>query len=542
MRCSPSSFRGIFRGIALSAMVALAAVALGLAAPPPALSADKTTLVLGVDISDTRTFDPARQFEYSPPTTIRAVYETLITLSPGDYVTLKPLLAESWKLVDGGKALEFKLRKGVKFATGNPLTAADVKFSFERLQNLKDQPADMAENLGPIEVVDPQTVRISMADKSQPLLTLFTSVTYSVYDSKAVIAQGGTAGKDAEKADKATTWLDTHSAGTGPYTLTGWTRNQEVILERNKSYWRAPAAFEKVVLRHIADGAAQVLTVRRGDIDAALNLSPDQLDSLAKDANLKIVSTPSLDYMYMTLTSSAEMNAALGKKPARQAVQAAIDYDGIIKGLMGGHAIRPATFIPIGLGGSTEALTKEIGPKQDLAKAKKLLADAGLPNGFSFKLSYGKAAIGGTSYDLVAQKIQSDLARVGITAELDPVDQATLRTAYKEGKTQSVLTFWNPDAMEPWLWAQPAIGRVSKRVHWTPPKDIVDLVARAGGEPDAKKAAGLYREFQKMLIDQANYIHLIQPIFRVATSKAITGYQLTAAGWQVDLYDVKPAK
>ena len=67
--------------------------------------------------------------------------------------------------------------------------------------------------------------------------------------------------------------------------------------------------------------------------------------------------------------------------------------------------------------------------------------------------------------------------------------------------------------MEPYLWAQPAIGRVSKRVHWTPPKDIVDLVNRAGGEPDAKKSAGLYREFQKMLIDQANYIHLIQPIY-----------------------------
>ena len=538
MRCSPS----VLRGIALSALVALAAGAMSLAGPTPAISADKTTLVLGVDVSDTRTFDPARQFEYSPPTTIRAVYETLITLSPGDYVTLRPLLAESWKAVDGGKAWEFKLRKGVKFASGNPLTAADVKFSFERLANLKDQPADMAENLGPIEVVDPQTVRISMADKTQPLLTLFTSVTYSVYDSKTVVAQGGTSGKDAEKADKATTWLDTHSAGTGPYVLTSWTRNQEVVLERNKTYWRAPAAFEKVVLRHIADGAAQVLAVRRGDIDAALNLSPEQLDSLAKDANLKIVSTPSLDYMYMTLTSSADMNATLGKKAARQAVAYAIDYDGIIKGLMGGHALRPATFIPIGLGGSTEALTKEIGFKQDLAKAKKLLAEAGAPNGFSFKISYGKAAIGGTSYDLVAQKIQSDLARVGITAELDPMDQATLRTAYKEAKTQSALTFWNPDAMEPYLWAQPSIGRVSKRVHWTPSKDIVDLVNRAGGEPDPKKAAGLYREYQKMLIDQANYILLIQPILRVATGKAITGYQLTAAGWQVDLYDVKPAK
>ena len=380
-----------------------------------------------------------------------------------------------------------------------------------------------------------------MADKSQPLLTLFTSVTYSVYDSKAVIAQGGTGGKDAEKADKATAWLDQHSVGTGPYTLTGWTRNSEIVLERNKSYWRAQAPFERVVIRHIGESAAQILALRRGDIDAALNLTPEQLDALGKDTNLRLISGTSLDYLYMTITSGADLNKALGNKAARQAVAHAIDYDGIIKGLMSGQATRPATFIPVGLDGSTEALTKEIGYRQDLARAKKLLADAGSPNGFTFKLSYAKAAMAGTSYDLVAQKIQSDLARVGITAELDPMDQATLRTAYKEGKTQSALSFWNPDAMEPWLWAQPAIGRVSKRVHWTPPKDIVDLVARAGGEPDPKKAAGLYREFMKMLIDQANYIHLIQPVFRVATTKAITGYTLTAAGWQVDLYDVKPA-
>jgi peptide/nickel transport system substrate-binding protein len=527
---------------ALTLVLALVALAAGAPDPTPAAAAAKTTLVLGVDISDARTFDPARQFEYSSPITMKAAYETLVTVSPGDYGTLKPLLADSWRLVDGGKAWEFKLRKGVKFASGNPLTAADVKFSFERLQNVKDQPADLTENMGAIEVVDPQTVRIAMVDKNQPLVTILTSVTYAVLDSKTVMAQGGTSAKDAEKTDKATSWLDSHSAGTGPYVLTGWTRNQEVVLERNKGYWRAPAAFEKVILRHIADGAAQVLAIRRGDIDAALNLSPDQLETLAKDATLRIVAAPSLDYMYLTLTSGAELNATLAKKPARQAVAAAIDYDGIIRGLMGGHAIRPATFIPIGLGGSTETLTKEIGYRQDLATAKKLLAEAGVPNGFSFKLSYGKASIAGTTYDLVAQKIQSDLARVGITAELDPMDQATLRTAYKEGKSQAVLTFWGPDAMEPYLWAQPSIGRVSKRVRWTPPKDIVDLVTRAGGEPDPKKAAALYGEYQRMLVDQANYIMLIQPIYRVATSKAITGYQLTAAGWQVDLYDVKPAK
>ena len=129
--------RSMLRRTAVPAIVVLIAVVASLAVSAPANAAGKTTLVLGIDISDTRTNDPSRQFEYSTPTTMRAVYETLITLSPGEYVTLKPLLAESWKLVDGGKAWEFKLRKGVKFVSGNPLTAADVKFSFERLQNLE---------------------------------------------------------------------------------------------------------------------------------------------------------------------------------------------------------------------------------------------------------------------------------------------------------------------------------------------------------------------------------------------------------------------
>jgi peptide/nickel transport system substrate-binding protein len=539
---NPSSHRAPIHRSRANVVLRLGlALLLALGVVTTAAAAGKTTLVLGTDISDTRTFDPARQFEYSPPTTVRAAYETLVTMTPGDYVHVKPLLAKSWKLTDGGKAWLFQLREGVKFASGNPLTAEDVKFSFERLVNVKDQPSEIAENLAGVEVVDPMTVKLIMADKDQPLLNILASVTFAVYDSKAVKAQGGTSAKDAEKADKATSWLDQHSVGTGPYTLTSWVRNQEIVLERNKGYWRAPAAFERVVIRHIPDGAAQLLALRRGDIDAALNLTPDQLQGLASDSNLKIVAGTSLDYLYMTLTSSPELNKALANRAARQAVAHAIDYDGLIKGLMLAQATRPATFIPVGLDGSTEALTREIGYKQDLAKAKKLLADAGMPNGFSFKLTYAKAAMAGTSYDLVAQKLQSDLARVGITAELDPMDQATLRTQYKEGKSQSVLTFWSPDAPEPYLWAAASIQRVAKRVRWTPPKELVDTVTRAGGEPDPAKQAGYYREYQKTLVDQANYVILIQPIYRVATSKAITGYELTAAGWMVDLYGVKPA-
>jgi len=254
--------------------------------------------------------------------------------------------------VDGGNAWQFQLREGVKFASGNPLTAEDVKFSFERLINVKDQPAEIAENIASVEVVDPLTVKLVMADKSQPLLNILSSVTFAVYDSKTVKAQGGTSGKDAEKADKATAWLDQHSAGTGPYVLTSWVRNSELVLERNKGYWRAPAAFERVVIRHSSDSAAQLLALRRGDLDAAFNLTPDQLNGLGRDASLRIVSTTSLDFLYMTVTSGAELNKALGIRAARQALAHAIDYDGIIKGLMAGQATRPATFILVWPAGS----------------------------------------------------------------------------------------------------------------------------------------------------------------------------------------------
>src|SRR5262249_60254234 len=171
--------------------------------------------------------------------------------------------------------------------------------------------------------------------------------------------------------DKAPAWLARHWAGPGPYGLAWWVRNQEVVLERNKAYWRAAAPFERVVRRHTADSAAQLLALGRGDIDAALNLTPDQLQSLGKEAGLGIVSGTSLDYLYMTLTSGAELNKALASRAARQAVAHAIDYDGILKGLMLGQATRPATFIPVGLAGSTAPLTTEDGYPPDPPKGER---------------------------------------------------------------------------------------------------------------------------------------------------------------------------
>jgi peptide/nickel transport system substrate-binding protein len=533
-------FKSISRRGVLCAAVALAG-AIGVTLPAPAQQA-KNTLVLGIDISDTITLDPARLAQYTPPMPLKAAYETLVTMTPGEYVNVKPLLASSWAKTADGKGYRFKLRQDVKFASGNPMTAEDVKWSFDRVLNLKDQPSQYLAHVERVEIVDPSTVDVILKDPSQPLLTIIAAPTFSIFDRKLLAQNGGVATANAKDEDKATKWLDANSAGSGPYRIVGWERNSAIQLAKNPNYWRGPVGFERIIIRHIGDSAAQLLAVRRGDIDVAFNLIPEQIATLKDSPDIAIQREPSLDFVYMAISESPETNPALAKKQARQAIAYAIDYDGIINALIGGSAIRPVSFLPIGANGSTEALVKEIGFRQDLEKSKKLLAEAGLPDGFSFDLSYGNASIVGVSYQLLGQKIQSDLARVGIKANLNPMDQVNLRTQYTTGKSSAVLTFWNPPAVENQLWASATVERVAKRVHWAPPQSLKDLVAKAAGEPDQQKQAALWRQYQEAMVDVAHHVILIQPIYQVAVRKTVSDFQLTGAGWTADLGAAKPAK
>ncbi len=496
------------------------------------------TLVLGIDISDSITFDPAREAQYTAPLSLRAAYESLVTMSPGDYLNVKPALAKSWMRTADGKGWRFNLTDA-KFNSGHPVTAEDVKWTFERLINLKDQPSQYVTNVSAVNAVDPTTVDVMLVDPTQPILAILSGPNFGVMERKAVEAQGGTAGNDAPSADRATNWLNQHSAGAGPYTLVGWTRNAQILLTRNEHYFRGPVQFEHVIVRHMGDSATQLLAIKRGDVGAAFNLIPEQIATLTGNNDLRVEGLRSLDYVYMALTNEPQFNRALAVKEARQAIASAIDYDGIINNLLGGKALRCASFIPIGLYGSTEETTKQIGWDQDLDRAKQLLQKAGFPNGFEFKLSYGDAAVSGLSYAVLAQKLQSDLARVGIKVILDPIDQVNLRTQYTTGKSQGgVLTFWNPSGVETDQWAQASVRRVAKRIHWTPDAKLIDTVNAAAAEQDIEKKTALYVEYQKALIDQASLLILFQPIYQFAVRATFKTFPLTAAGWEVELYEV----
>jgi peptide/nickel transport system substrate-binding protein len=276
--------------------------------------------------------------------------------------------------------------------------------------------------------------------------------------------------------------------------------------------------------------------VKRGDIDAAFNLIPEQVATLKGDPNVRVEGLESLDFVYMALTSEPEFNKALAAKQVRQAIAWAIDYDGIIHNLLGGTALRCASFIPIGMYGSTKDTTGQIGYHEDLDKAKVLLKAAGFADGFEFKLSYGDAAVSGLSYAVLAQKLQADLARVGIKVVLDPMDQVNLRTQYTTGKSHAVLTFWNPSGVEIDGWASATVQRVAKRVHMTPSPELVKLTQDAAAETDPVKKSAMYVDYQKAIIDQANLLILFQPVYQFAVRETVKSFPLTAAGWEVELF------
>lgn len=526
----------------LARMLGLSAAMLPMLPEKVMAQARNTTLVLGIDISDTITLDPVRQAQYTPPMTLAATYDALVTLTPDDLVNVKPSLATSWQRTPDGRGWRFTLRDGVKFASGNPMTAEDVRWTFMRLLHMKEQTQQYLKSVDRVEVVDPKTVDFIMNAPNAPVLPILAAPGNGILEKAVVMAQGGTDAADAQQTDKATDWLNNNSAGTGPFRLVRWERNNQIQLVRNPHFWGPASPFERVIIRHLSDSAAQLLAVRRGDVAAAFNLIPEQIATLRSDNAVRIDRMPSLDFVYMAVTESPAANPVLAKKEARHAIGHAIDYDGILGSLLGGAAVRPAHFLPIGVNGSTERIAREVGFNTNLDRARQLLQQAGVPDGFEMEIAYGNAAVAGISYQVLGQKLQADLGRVGIRVKLNPMDQVNLRTVYTQGRLAGgVLTFWNPPAVSNDLWASAVVERVARRVHWTVPQAMTDLVKRASEEQDLEKAAGLWVEWQRGVVDVAHHFILFQPTYQIAVRNTIGAFPLTAAGWQLETGKVRPA-
>src|SRR6478609_3245667 len=437
------SFRALSAGAALSILM--------LAAPAAFAETPKDTLVEGFAIDDIITMDPGEAFELSTAEVTSNTYSLLVRLDMADTSKVKGDLADSWTVSDDGLTYTFKLKPGIKFASGNPITAEDVAWSFERVIKLDKSPAFIltqfglnGDNVGEkAKAADPNTFVFTVDRPYAPsfVLNCLTATVANVVDKKLVLEHVKPVTPSAEYKydnDFGNDWLKTGYAGSGPYKLRQWKANEAVVLERNDNYYGDKPKLARVIYRYMKESAAQRLALENGDIDIARNLDPGDLDAIAAKGDLASTSAPKGTVYYISLNSK---NPNLAKPEVQEAFKYLVDYDAIGKTLIKGIGEIHQTFEPKGVLGALD----ENPFKLDVAKAKELLAKAGLKDGFTVTMdTRNSEPVTG-----IAESVQQTLAQAGIKLEIIPGDGKQTLTKYRARTHDIYIGQWGMDYWDP---------------------------------------------------------------------------------------------
>lgn len=481
---------------------------------------DEKVLVIG-HAESTDSLDPARGYTQTTGIIHKATYSTLVTFPSQDASSIEPLLATEWTISEDGLTYTFTLREGVLFSNGDPLTADDVVFSINRLKNVQGSPAFLAGNIASVEAVDDATVTFTLVVARPSFLAELTNTVFSITNADEIMANGGADAADAATADTAEAYLNGASAGTGPYVLENWDPQVETVLVRNENYWGEPAYFDRIIITNIAEAATQKIALESGEIDMALDLSADQLGSLENDPSIAIYRGPSQYTHFLLMNGNPDIGGPVSDPKVQLAIRYALDYEGY-KALWGG--ITPGSNMAYGLfGGYGE--DKALG--RDLDQAKALLAEAGYPDGFDITLSYPDFTWQGVNMNTNAQKIQADLAEVGINVELNPGELQVSLEEYRNGQQGFAYWFWGPDILDPLdLLSFLPGGKVAKeRALWeSEDADLLALIERATVATDPAEREAIFAQLQDYLQQNGPFAPFNQPDLQTAYRADIQGY------------------
>jgi peptide/nickel transport system substrate-binding protein len=504
-------------GAALATFPPTLAAAMGTALPATARASGVKALVIVQQPGSLRTVDPGRASEVDAAAISRALYDSLLSLNGANAA---PAYATNWTVSPDGLTYTFDLHTDWKFSDGTPVTPEDYIFSCHRQRNNKSDASWLLGNVASITKSGPKQITIVLKSLDVDFLKLLPNPSLGVTSAAIVRAHGGTDAADAATTDTATTWLDQHSAGTGPFMIDHWDRGSEMVLRANPHYW-GPKTFETVVFRFVQDPTTQRDLLLRGDAHIAVNLTPDlaaDLERRGAASKTAIAKVPALGIAYLGFNAKA--SGPIGQPKAWEAIRSAIDYEGLKDIYLGGGQ-PTGSIVPPQL---PNALPVGEGMKQDIARAKAALAALGQPNGFSFKLTYGAdQIIQNVPATDVAQKVKADLAAIGITADLigEPLTQEL--TDYRAGKPEAVLHLWAVD-YPGWTDFLPNYapgGHVAlARQNWTvdaspEAKEIAALTAKAMSSIDPKGQIEPALQAQRLINEHGPYAWLFETNYQL---------------------------
>ena len=424
-----------------------------------------------------------------------------------------PSLAESWTV--DGDTWTFHLRKDVKFSDGTPFTADDVVFTYDRVPKVPNSPSSYALYLSSIdrlEVVDPHTLKIITKGPSPVLLPNLSMV--PIMSSKAASgpAPEGKTTVELNRGDGL--------VGTGPYKFVSWKRGAEIVFERNENYWGEPPAWDRVIYRPITNPAARVAALLAGDVDLIEDPPTDDLPKLKQNKDLYVQETPSVRIIYIALLQGDDVppgmsgtngKNALQDRRVRQALSLAIDRQSIVDRVMGGSAMPAANLLAYPGFGSSEKYAKAAAP--DVEQAKKLLAEAGYPDGFT--ISLGSPAGRYTNDQRIAQVVAAMWARIGVKVNVETMAPAVFFkqrnahafSAYLAGWAASSGEMLNPlNSLVVTKQPELGLGTTNWSKYSNPEADKLVLEASRTLEDD--KRAALLQEASGMIMDDYGILPL----------------------------------
>ncbi len=504
-------------------------LAAGLAGGPQGAYADSKPLVIARDM-DLNSLDPSRAYCDTCQIYMNAVYETLLTIAPDNH-TLVPVLAQSWESNADQTQFTFHLDPKAVFSDGSPVEAKDVKWTFERLANMKASASYFMDGVKSIEAPDAHTVVITMAAPNSEFIGIMAAPNTGIINSKAAIAQGALANADAATKDPSEPWFLANSAGSGPYMLDSYKPNDELRLKVNDKYWRAKPAIDAVVLRQVKESVAQAQMLENGGADIAMQVDPDTAKTI-NSPDVTVTMAPSYNFLYFAVSPGAKDAPVQLTKEVRQAMGYAVDYQGAIDLTLSGNGKLQASPIPNGFPGAAGLAL----PVHDVEKAKALLAKAGHADGFTISARYPNMTIYGVDMNMLMQKVQQDLAKVNIKAELQPLTFTVWREQVRGDGIPLTAAFFAPDYFGSAQYVQ-----YFGMVHGAPwakragAEKVPDLYNKAEEDAAAKALASggdamdkAYQDVGQQMIDDRVIIPIVSPDLVFAYRKDIKGVRYSS--------------
>lgn len=469
---------------------------------------------------DSVSLDPSEVTDGESENVAQSILETLTTFSEGE-TTIEPMLATEWKESEDGLTYTFTLRKGVKFHDGTDFNAEAVVFNFERWMNgdaenfpmygsvFGGYKTDKAHNIESVSAVDGSTVEFKLNEPQPTLLKDLALTPLSISSPEAIENSG-----DEYRSNP---------VGTGPFIFKEWQRNERIVLEKNEGYWLdGYPKLEQVIFRTIPDNSSRLNALLSGEVDLIAGLESENYAQIEENSELILFSRPPLNLGYLGMTLTHE---PFDDPLVRQALSHAVNKEAMIDAFFGEGTIAAKNPIPP----AVEGYNDDIEPyPYDPEKAKELLAEAGLPDGFEMEL-YAMPVSRPYMPDgaKVAEYLQSNFADIGIEAEIVTFEWATYIEKALNGEADAFLLGWtgmngDADNFLYTLWHGDNIGSTNSTQYDNPELDT--LLDQARTTTDQEERNELYEQAQVIMHENPPVIPLVHTSPSLAGKENIIGF------------------